>query len=154
MAYLQKLESIETGRRANARLNAMVGNSLLKGVSEASVKEEDAHTKVNFYWKPGANHHQVIDILEDVVGKAKVDTNFGVLLFQNSVRSVARMNDKDLNEELNQTFSRIESIMSKQNSKGFKHRLAIAEEQYAPELVDFFWRHCVSECHNKQRKWK
>ena len=54
MAYLQKLESIETGRRANVRLNAMVGNSLLKGVSDAPVKEEDSHTKVNFYWKPGA----------------------------------------------------------------------------------------------------
>ena len=49
MAYLQKLESIETGCRANARLNAMVGNSLLKGVSEAPVKEEDSHIKVNFF---------------------------------------------------------------------------------------------------------
>ena len=98
MSYLQKLECLATGRRPNVRLNAMVGNSLLKGVSEAPVSEEDAATKVNFFWRPGATHHQVIDILEEVIIKAKVDTDFGILLFQNSIRNLSKMSDTSLNE--------------------------------------------------------
>ena len=48
------------------------------------------------------------------------------------------MNDKNLTEELNETFSRIKSIIRIQNSKGFDHKVAIAEEQYPPELADHF----------------
>ena len=61
----------------------MVGNSLLRDVSEAKVKEEDAKALVNFYFKPGVSHNEVVHIFEEVVRKAKVDTNFGALLFQN-----------------------------------------------------------------------
>ena len=70
MFFNKNIESIETGRRKDARLNAMVGNSLLRNVSETEVKEEDATVKVNFYWRSGATHDIVVNILE--VGSADI----------------------------------------------------------------------------------
>lgn len=110
----------------------------MRNVADSEVKTEDKEIKINFYWRSGATHDEVVDILEEVVKKAKVDTNFGVLLFQNSIRNLARMNDEKLINELCETFKRMRRIISKQNENDFHHRLAIAEEQYAWELNDYF----------------
>ena len=138
MSFTKKIEAIETGRRKNVRLNAMVGNSLLSNVSETEVKEEDAMVNVNFYWRPGASHDTVVSILEEVIKTSKVNTDFGVLMFQNSIRNLAKLSDEKLIEELENTFRRLRNAVNHQNSQGFHHRLAIAEEQYAPELHEYF----------------
>ena len=139
MAFSKKLEAIETGhRRGNVRLNAMIGNSLLKDVSDVDVNKEDEETKVNFYWRSGAQYYDIVNIFEKVVSEAKVNTDFGVLLFQNSVRQLAKMNDEDLVLKLNKTFKQMRKIIDDSNQKGFYHRLVIAEEQYAPELEEYF----------------
>ena len=133
-----KLEQVESGRRSQVRLNEMIGNSLLKNITDAKIKEEDEKTKVNFVWKSGAKHEEVIEVLRTRVKKAKVNTDFALLLFQNSIRTLASMSDDALIEELENSFSEIRKIVEKQNQNGFYHRIAIAEEQFAPELFDYF----------------
>ena len=42
---MMRLEKLETGRRPQIRLNEMIGNSLLKDVADAKIKEEDEVTR-------------------------------------------------------------------------------------------------------------
>ena len=127
--------------RRHGRVNEMIGNSLLRGVSQAEVSPNDREIKVNFVFKSGAKYAGIIDILEQRMKTANTDTNYAVLMFQNNIRSLGQVYDEfgenAMKHEIEEAFEKIK-VVKKNNEGNFRHNISIAEEQYPPELEEFF----------------
>ena len=133
--YVQKESA-----NASGQVNEMIGNSLLRGVSQANVKQEDKQTKINFVFSPGAKKEDVIEIFEERIRHATENTNYALLLFQNDVRDLGKTwedNDKNaMTDKVKDTFEKIRDIKIR-FSGDLIHKVAIAEEQYPPELEEY-----------------
>ena len=135
--YLVDREPCEEG----ATVNEMIGNSLLRGVSQAGVKPEDKETKINFVIMPGGKAKDVVEVLKNRIENAKMKTRYALLLFQNDIKDLGRIweeeGKKSMEKVVKELFEKITEIKNA-NTKDIDHKIAIAEEQYPPELTEYF----------------
>ena len=69
---------------------------------------------------------------------AKIDTNYGILMFQNSMRNMGSKTMDLVKKEVNEAFGKIRMFVEESKKLGFEHKVAIAEEQFVPELKEYF----------------
>ena len=121
-------------------LNEMIGHSQLRGISQTEVTPTDRQTKINFMSISGGTTKNIVDVFKHRIEAAKVSTKYSLLLFQNDVRTFGKDGSPihDMKRILRECFHEIDQAVYHANeSTGLKHKVAIAEELFVPELFEY-----------------